>query len=681
MTIGSALSRVVSTGTGSAKEFPFNAPVAAVTDLKVFTLVIATSVQTLQTRGGSGTYDYAVTINSSTRYATVTLNTNLPNTHKIVILRNVPLTQETDYVEGDAFGAETHEAALDKLTQIASQISEVADRSIKVQEASSTTSITCEELVADRVLNVNAAGTGIEMGPTTANLETLASISSDISTVAGIAANITTVKNNASNINAVAADATDIGAVAGKATEIGRLGTSDAVADLALLGTSDIVSDMNTLASSSNVSNMNTLAGVASNVTTVAGIASNVTTVAGVASNVTSVANVASNVTTVAGVASNVTTVAGVAANVTTVANNVAGVNSFADRYRIGTSDPDSSLNEGDLFYNSNDNNLKFYNGTAWTSIDTGLTDIIGDTSPQLGGNLDVKAREINTSTTNGNIILGPHGTGMIEVKGNTNGGTIKLNCENNSHGVKIKSPPHSAAQDYTLTLPSSITNNYYLKTDGDGNLSFAAVPVETKPTVANVAQTIPPATATTINITGSNFVTIPIVEFIKTTGAITRPNSVSFTNTTTLSVNVTLATGSYHVRIENPDGNAGRSTNNILTASTAPTFSTSAGSLGSVSAGASVSIDVDGSSDSTVAFSETTSVLTSNANTPAATMNLTLNSGTGVITGTAPSPTASTTYNFTLRLTDAESQTVDRAFSITAEVGMANSAQFNNEQ
>ena len=426
-------------------------------------------------------------------------------------------------------------------------------------------------------------------------------------------------------------------------------------------------------------SNVTTVAGISSNVTTVAGISSNVTSVAGVSSNVTTVAGISSNVTTVAGISSNVTSVAGIAANVTTVANNISDVNNFAAIYRIGTSDPTSSLDEGDLFYNSTDNNLKFYNGSAWTSIDTGLTDIVGDASPQLGGNLDVQAREINTSTTNGNIILTPNGTGMLEVKGNTNAGTIQLNCEDNSHGVKIKGPPHSASQSYTLTLPSSITNNYYLKTDSSGNLSFAEVPTETKPTVADVSQTIPPSTATTINITGTNFVTVPIVEFIKTDGSITRPNSVSFTNATTLSVNVTLATGAYHVRVENPDGNAGRSTNNILTASTAPTFSTSAGSIGSVAAGDSVSIDVDGSSDSTVAFSETTSVLTSNANTPAATMNLTLNSSTGVISGTAPSPTSETTYNFTLRLTDAESQTVDRAFSITVTVGLNNSITFQN--
>ena len=47
---------------------------------------------------------------------------------------------------------------------------------------------------------------------------------------------------------------------------------------------------------------------------------------------------------------------------------------------------------------------------------------------------------------------------------GGSNDGQIQLNCSQNSHGVKIKAPPHSAGQSYTLTLPSSITNNYFLK-------------------------------------------------------------------------------------------------------------------------------------------------------------------------------------------------------------------------
>jgi hypothetical protein len=260
---------------------------------------------------------------------------------------------------------------------------------------------------------------------------------------------------------------------------------------------------------------------------------------------------------------------------------------------------------------------------------------------------------------------------------GGSNDGQIQLNCSQNSHGVKIKAPPHSAGQSYTLTLPQSITNDYFLKTDGSGNLSFAEVPQPTTPTVADVSQTIAPATATTINITGTNFSGIPRVEFIKTDGAVTTANTVSLTNATTLSVNVTLASGNYYVRVELENGRAARSTNAILTASTAPSFSTGAGSIGTVGAGESVSLSVSATSDSSVTITETTSVLTSNANTPAATMNLSLASN-GNITGTAPSPTNSQTYNFTLRATDAENQTVDRAFSITVSVGATGGGQFN---
>ena len=107
-----------------------------------------------------------------------------------------------------------------------------------------------------------------------------------------------------------------------------------------------------------------------------------------------------------------------------------------------------------------------------------GLNNIVEDTTPQLGGALDVQAQEINTSTTNGNIKLNPNGTGVVEVKGDgsSSDGTIQLNCSQNSHGVKIKSPAHSAGASYTLTLPSSIVNGAFLQTDSNGNLTFTAV-------------------------------------------------------------------------------------------------------------------------------------------------------------------------------------------------------------
>ena len=101
------------------------------------------------------------------------------------------------------------------------------------------------------------------------------------------------------------------------------------------------------------------------------------------------------------------------------------------------------------------------------------------------------------------------------------------------------------------LTMPAADgTNGQALTTNGSGVLSFATVE-ETKPTVANVAQTIAPATGVSFNITGTNFSGIPRVEFIKTDGSVTNANTVSLTNATTLAVNATLALGSYYVRVE----------------------------------------------------------------------------------------------------------------------------------
>ena len=263
----------------------------------------------------------------------------------------------------------------------------------------------------------------------------------------------------------------------------------------------------------------------------------------------------------------------------------------------------------------------------------------------------------------------------VIKGDGSSADGKLTLNCSQNSHGVSIQGPPHSAAQSYTLTLPQSITNGYFLQTDGSGNLSFAQA-TETKPTVANVSQTIAPATATDINITGTNFSGIPKVEFIKTTGAVTTANSVSLTNATTLAVNATLASGTYYVRIELDDGNAARSTNAIITSSTAPTWSTSAGSLGTIAGDFSGTVTtVAATSDSAITYSETTSVLTN-----ASQANCALNTSTGVITTTdfGGSSTTATTYTFTLRATDAEGQTADREFSLTSSFGATGGGQFN---
>ena len=80
------------------------------------------------------------------------------------------------------------------------------------------------------------------------------------------------------------------------------------------------------------------------------------------------------------------------------------------------------------------------------------------------------------STSTNADLELDPNGSGKVVFKGNaTKGaGQFVLNCENNSHGIVIKGPPHSAAASYTLTLPNDDGSaDQVLKTDGSGTLSW----------------------------------------------------------------------------------------------------------------------------------------------------------------------------------------------------------------
>ena len=447
--------------------------------------------------------------------------------------------------------------------------------------------------------------------------------------------------------------------------------------------------------------------------------------------------------------------------NITAVSNvssNLSSVQNFADVYRVSSSAPSTSLNVGDLYFDTTANELKVYKSSGWAAagstvngtarrytynitgtpttvsgadakgdtlaFDAGFVDVFlngvrqSNTSGSYTGDVDVSsgssvifanalaagdivdvvaygtfsaaalnASDVTSGTLNDarlpttmagktlNTAIVNANTLVARGDGSSADGKITLNCSQNSHGVSISSPAHSSGQSYNLILPTSVgTNGQVLATAGSSTNQLSWIDAtETKPTVANVSQTIAPATATTINITGGNFVSIPQVDFVNaSTGAVTRANTVSFTNATTLSVNCTLALGNYYVRIENPDGNAGRSTNNIITASTAPSFTTNAGSLGTFEGDFSGNLaTITGSSDSSITFSEVGSNLT--------TANVTLSSA-GVLATTdfGGSSTSATQYNFTIRITDAEGQTVDRDFSLQSSFGATGGAQFN---
>ena len=173
-----------------------------------------------------------------------------------------------------------------------------------------------------------------------------------------------------------------------------------------------------------------------------------------------------------------------------------------------------------------------------------------------------VKLDLISTSSTPGATVKGD----------GTTDGYLQLNCSQNSHGIKLKSPPHSAAQSYTLTFPQSITDGYFLKTDGSGNLSFAQVnDAATAPTISSFTPTTAEGGVnSSIVITGTNYVSTPRVEFQSNTdGSIQHAATVQFDSATQLTVGTGtgLVNGTnYFIIITNPNGQSVRSTTQLST-------------------------------------------------------------------------------------------------------------------
>jgi hypothetical protein len=91
----------------------------------------------------------------------------------------------------------------------------------------------------------------------------------------------------------------------------------------------------------------------------------------------------------------------------------------------------------------------------AGLATSSAISNVVEDTSPQLGGDLDMNGQDIVT-TSNADIELAANGTGKVVIKGNTNQGAIKFNCEANSHGQTVIAAPHSESASNTLTLPST---------------------------------------------------------------------------------------------------------------------------------------------------------------------------------------------------------------------------------
>ena len=415
--------------------------------------------------------------------------------------------------------------------------------------------------------------------------------------------------------------------------------------------------------------------------------------------------------------ASDQTKINTVSDNITAVSNvstNLSSVQNFADVYRIASSAPSTSLNVGDLYFDTTAIELKVYKSSGWAAAGSTVNgtaqrytynitgtpnsvsgaDAKGDTLAYDAGFVDVYLNGVRLSNSSGSYtgdVTVSSGNSVVFANNLAAGDVVDVVAYGTFSAASIAASSITSGTLNLDRIPSitigkldgSIANdklaNNSITINGSAVALGGSVTVgETKPTATSCTPSTITNDATNVVIAGTNFTSIPQVWALNTsTGIWYLANSVSYTSATSITANFTLTVDAqYKIRVENPDGNATLSGTNILTVSDAPTWSTSAGSLGSIAGNFSGTVStLSASSDSAITYSETTNVLTN-----ASQANCALNSSTGAITTSdfGGSSTTPTTYNFTIRATDAENQTTDRTFSLSSTFGSTGGGQFN---
>ena len=242
---------------------------------------------------------------------TVTLGAGATANDIIVIIRDISIERTSDFPSVGSFDITSLNTQLDTLTSMVSDIKQQSDRSVKLLDTdtvSATITLPAKATRQDKLLSFDSNG----------NLETTTS-SSGLAVISGLSTEITA-------LGAISSDLTNLN------------------------------------------SNISTLTNLNTNLSAVTTVNSNLTAIATNNSN-------ASNINAVASANTNITNVANALSNINQVAGNLTGVTSFADIY-LGaassnpTTDADgSSLEDGDLYFNTTSNNLRvFSTASGWQS-------------------------------------------------------------------------------------------------------------------------------------------------------------------------------------------------------------------------------------------------------------------------------------------------------------------------
>ena len=441
MTVSTTNTRNSYSGNGSTTVFAYTFKIFDDDDITVIVRTDSTGVETTKTK----TTHYTVSGVGSASGGNITFGSAPASGETVVLLRTTARTQLTDYTPNDPFPAATHEDALDKLTLIAQELQEEVGRSLKLSQTNTIAT-------AQFTVGATARANKILGFDTNGDL----AIFQEIGTFKGTDATTTTAAYIERDIV--------------KSTTTAQLNNvyialQDSPAGTALTNTSYwalLVDAVSAAASATAAANSATAS----------------------ANSATASANSAT-------------------ASANSATSAATTVTPFQIQYHgAASSDPSSNLDVGDLYFNTTSGNMKVYNGSAFIDVVSAvgnLANVVEDTTPQLGGNLDTNSQNIliddahfiadengneqiifqttssavnqfdvtNAATgsppklsatgddSNIDLDLEAKGTGHVTIRGNSNPGAIQFNCESNSHGQTVISQPHSASVTNVLTLPA----------------------------------------------------------------------------------------------------------------------------------------------------------------------------------------------------------------------------------
>jgi len=400
MTVSSTTTRNSYSGDGSTTAFSYTFKIFDEDDIAVILRDDTTAVETTQTI----TTNYTVSGVGNAGGGTITFVTAPPSGKTVVLLRATPLSQLTDYTPNDPFPAESHEDALDKLTFITQELSEEIGRAIKL---SKTNEIATAEFTVGATARANKV-LGFDGNGDLAVLQ-------EIGIYKGTDTTTTTADYDARDIvkSTTAAQLNNV-YIALQDSPTGTLLTNTTYWEL-------LVDAVSAATSATNAANSASAAS-----TSASNAATSETNAA------TSETNAATSETNAATSETNAATSATNASNAQTAAETA--LDTFDDTYLGAKATNPTVDNDGDplaagmLYTNTTDGNLYWYDGSGWNDVTAGaggLNDVVDDTSPQLGGTLDVNNQLVqfadSTGATDNRLQLGTGQDMQLYHDGTTN--------------------------------------------------------------------------------------------------------------------------------------------------------------------------------------------------------------------------------------------------------------------